>query len=118
MDSKDKLWLSRGEALGRVLSESGRAQSRRAKTRPPVDRLADPVEAARFSASIALAMRNGALRNAKDLRADAMRAGFRWLMRALKRWFTARPRTGRSGAPMVGPMATLAPIRQRARIRR
>jgi len=112
MDSKDKLWLSRGEALGRVLSESGRVRPRPVENRPAenrsaVDRFADPLEAARFSASIALAMRNGALCRAKDVRTEAIRAGFRWLVRAVKRRSAARP----LAAPQLAPV----PIRQRTR---
>jgi hypothetical protein len=96
MDSKDKLWLSRGESLGRVLSECQRVrphlvENRPAENRSAVGRFADPLDAARSGASIALAMRKGALCNAKDIRAEAMRAGFRWLVRAVKRRLAPRP---------------------------
>jgi hypothetical protein len=112
MDSKEKLWLSRGEALGRILSGSQRVRPRLVENRPAenrsaIDRFADPLEAARFSASIALAMRNGSLCNAKDLRAEAMRAGFRWLVRAVKRRSAARP--------LAAPMPAPVPIRRSMR---
>lgn len=115
MDSKDKLWLSRGESLGRLLSESQRVRPRRAegrptRTGPTVDQFADPHDAARYSASIALAMRNGTTRDAKDIRAEAMRAGVRWLLRAMKRRFATRPH--------AAPVAIPVPIRRGVRNRR
>ena len=110
MDSKDKLWLSRGESLGRILSESQRVCSRPKMTGPTGGRLADPLETARSSASIALAMRNGTTRDAKDIRAEAMRAGVRWLLRAMKRRFAPRPH--------AAPVAIPVPIRRGVRNRR
>lgn len=105
MDRNEQLWLGRGETLGRLLSESRRAPAdpvtrRPAEPRPAVDPFADPLEAARFSASIALAMRNGAMDKAKEARAEAMRAAFRWVACNVKRWFSARP----LAAPMPAPV--------------
>jgi hypothetical protein len=110
MDRKEMLWVGRGEALGRLLSESPRAPSRPAvlrptERRPTVDRFADPLEAARFSASIALAMRNGADDMAKEARADAMRAAFRWLVRTVRAGLKARPMTGKARAPIPAPVS-------------
>jgi len=105
MDSKDMLWLSRGQALGRLLSENRRvppspAEAHPVECRPTIDPLADPLEAARFSASIALAMRNGALRKGKEARAEAMRAAFRGMGRALGRCFASRSHGTLAPAPV------------------
>lgn len=115
MDSKDVLWLSRGEALGRLLSENRRvppslAEAHPVEFRPTIDPLADPLEAARFSASIALAMRNGALRKGKEARAAAMRAAFHGLMRALRRPFAGQP-----GTTVATPMPAVSLARRRTR---
>lgn len=59
MDRKHALWLERGVALGNFFMKLWRLRPSPEAVRPAMDLPADARDAARYSAEIALAMRNG-----------------------------------------------------------
>ena len=95
MDHNHALWVERGYALGDLLIRIGNVFSRPAERRPVLDFPADARDAARYSAEIALAMRNG-----RQLRSETLRGGPRRLSRFFQRLVEVEPLPGAVVIPL------------------
>jgi len=84
MDRKHALWLERGVALGNVFVKFWRSRSRADAVRPAMDLPPDARDAARYSAEIALSMRNS-----RQIRSETL--GF--AVRRASRFFNRRMHT-------------------------
>lgn len=80
MDRKHSLWVERGVALGVLLSKLGRLLQSPADPRPTMDFPADARDAARRSAEIAVAMRNG-----REIRSETLGIAVRRVSRFFRR---------------------------------
>lgn len=81
MDRKHALWLERGVALGNFFMKLWQSRPRQDAVRPAMDLPPDARDAARYSAEIALSMRNS-----RQIRSDTL--GF--ALRRTSRFFGRR----------------------------